>query len=1205
MVRVTAKLRIFISSPGDVSEERALSVQVFERLGREFADAVELEVVLWEHEPLFGHAHFQDQIERPSQCDLVVSILWSRLGSRLPRNFVLVPGEAPPTGTEFEVRDALDAFQRLGKPNLLIYRKTAPPQLNLASADARERLYQYEMLDDFCRRAFYNEQGDVLVAHRLYGEAYEFEKLLTEHARRWLERQLGDLATRPRWTSGSPYRGLEVFDASHRDIYFGRTQALGELMKRMRDTETGAREGRPQTRFLLVQGMSGNGKSSLVRAGLLPLLEGRALEGIGLWRQAVIKPSDGSANGTHVVGTLAAALMQALPALVQSYGDAELLAERLRNAPSESAARLDGYLAQEATKAELKTEQIRLVIFVDQLEELFEATVSPEDRLTFAAALKALSREGRIWIVATLRSDFVSRLEDQVDLMSLIAEGRTYLLGPPREDELADMIREPARAAGLEWERRDGVSLDQTILRDATGSPESLPLLEYALERLYEGRNGRQLIYAAYENTGGLKGGIAATAETLLTTQQYAPEAFTRLMRALVSVNDAGTATRRYALLSEFPGYGSEQDLLGALIERRLCVTDRRGASPIVSFAHEALIQYWPRAVDWLKAEAGLLQTRELAVREALLWEGNKKSDAWLAGSDKVLVFQALESAKVAVPDSVNAYIARSRHRVRRLTRIKQLVATGMAALALAAVTFGVRFKLERDTALQSERRAAVEAQTASATSDFLVKLFKVVDPGEARGNSITAREILDRGAQQIRSTLHTQPVVEARLMRTMGEVYGDLGLYGEGQRLIEDALAAVSTPGATDEIELARAKKSMGGVLVGREDYKRAEPFLIEAMDTFDRHPDLARESALTRGDLGFLYWSEDDYARARPMLEEALKRADASFGRKSGEVAGILSNLGITLRDLGHAEQGLTLLEESNRIYKNLFGEDYFWYAMGLESVGFTLMHMGRFQEAKENLEAGIRIHERVLGPDHAILAEGLQGLGSAESALSQFADAQTSLKRALTIEEKANGSNSKEVGRTDGYLAEVYLSERLYDQAATAYRQASNIAESHFGADSTERASALIGLARAQRFAGRVDDAKASMQEALTIAERRQDRPVLLVVTLSGLADILCVWKPNPGGFALAQRAIDLHGTEYPLQVTVVMSIAAYCDPNRSRIQENQKILDSALLKIRAARGPAAPLTEDAERRVKRFHEAWRSVLLAKPNPHAIRT
>jgi tetratricopeptide (TPR) repeat protein len=1191
---VTSKLRIFISSPGDVSEERALSERVFERLGREFAYAVELELVLWEHEPLFGHADFQTQIERPSQCDLVVNILWSRLGTRLPKDYAPAPGEVPPTGTEFEVRDALAAYQKLGKPNLLIYRKTAPPQVNLASSDARERLHQYEMLEDFCRRVFYHENGEVLVAHRSFVEAYEFERLLAEHAHRWLERQLGVLSSRARWTSGSPYRGLQVFDAEHRDIYFGRGHAVGELTKRMRETEQRSRDGASMTRCLLVQGMSGNGKSSLLRAGLLPLLEGRALEGIGLWRHVTVKPSDRSASHTEagVFGVLAESLIRVLPALAQSYQEAQLLAERFQGAPDESAAHLHGYLAQEATHANLKPSQIRLIVFVDQLEELFSPSISAKNRGAFAAVLRALSQEGRIWVIATMRSDFAARLEEQADLMSLSAAAQVYVLGPPRPDELADIIREPAKASGLDWESSNGVSLDQVILREATSSPEALPLLEHALDRLYEGREGRRLTFAAYANLGGLKGGIAATADAVLDEQHSADDVFTRLMRALVSVDESGTATRRYALLSEFSEGTPERALLNALIERRLCVTDRRGLNPVVSFAHEALIQFWPRAVNWLKEEAGLMQTRELATRETSLWNTHNRAAAWLATPDKLLAFEALEAADVALPEPVRAFIARSRRQARRSTRIKQLIAGSMVLLAIVATTFGVRFRFERDAALRSEHRAQVEAQTASETSDFLVKLFKVVDPGESRGNTITAREILDRGATQIRSQLRAQPVVRARLMRTMGEVYGDLGLYGESQHLIEDALKEVSRPGVADDIEIARAKKAEGGTLTGREDYKRAEPFLIEAMAVFDRHPDLARDSAQIRGDLGFLYWSEDDYVRARPVLEEALRRADASFGHQSGEVASILSNLGITVRDLGDPAQGLRLLEESNKIYKDIFGEDYFWYAMGRESVGFTLIMLGRDEEAKANFEAGVRIHERVLGPNHAILAEGLQGLGSAEISLSQFKEAQQTLKRALAIEETADGPNGKEVGRTEAYLAEAYVGTKEFDSALAASRRAVSIARIQFGQNSSEYAIGLANSGLAQRRAGRIEDAKTTMQEALMIEEHQNMAPIRIALTLSALADILCFQGPDAQGFALSQRAIAMHATNFPLQLAIVNSIAAYCDPDRTHLNKNQEVLIEAKREVTKERGISSPQTEDAIRRLARFEQTWKT-------------
>jgi hypothetical protein len=185
-------LRIFVSSPGDVSEERALAEGVLRRLADEYSGLVQLEVVLWEHEPVFAHTGYQQQIAKPSECDLVICMLWSRLGTRLPEGFAPGSGESAPTGTEYEIRDALEGYRLAGKPNLLIYRKTVAPQMNMASAEARERLRQYELLDDFCKRTFYDEHGAVIVAHTTYGESREFERKLTKHVRRWLALQVGE-----------------------------------------------------------------------------------------------------------------------------------------------------------------------------------------------------------------------------------------------------------------------------------------------------------------------------------------------------------------------------------------------------------------------------------------------------------------------------------------------------------------------------------------------------------------------------------------------------------------------------------------------------------------------------------------------------------------------------------------------------------------------------------------------------------------------------------------------------------------------------------------------------------------------------------------------------------------------------------------------------------------------------------------------------
>src|SRR5271156_1479941 len=221
--------KIFLSSPGDVAEERAVAEFVFRRLADELSEVARLTFLIWEHEPLFGHAGFQEQLERPSQSDLVVTILWSRLGTRLPSNYAPRPGEAAPTGTEFEVRDALASYAERGKPRLLIYRKIPGPQISLGSADFEERSEQYRLLEEFCQRTFYDKEGAQIVAHHTFTDSRTFERRLATHVRRWADQVLGlplSERFRPFWRGESPFRGLQSFDAEHQSVYFGRSEAL-------------------------------------------------------------------------------------------------------------------------------------------------------------------------------------------------------------------------------------------------------------------------------------------------------------------------------------------------------------------------------------------------------------------------------------------------------------------------------------------------------------------------------------------------------------------------------------------------------------------------------------------------------------------------------------------------------------------------------------------------------------------------------------------------------------------------------------------------------------------------------------------------------------------------------------------------------------------------------------------------------------------
>ena len=146
---MNAPIRIFVSSPGDVSEERGLARQVLERLRMEFASQAMLDTFFWEHEPLTAGAGFQEQLPLPSEHDLVITILWSRIGTRLHPRYAPEAGREPPTGTEFEVEDALRSWRQFKRPDILMFVCTAPVVVNArAVAEAENRIDQQKRVTE-------------------------------------------------------------------------------------------------------------------------------------------------------------------------------------------------------------------------------------------------------------------------------------------------------------------------------------------------------------------------------------------------------------------------------------------------------------------------------------------------------------------------------------------------------------------------------------------------------------------------------------------------------------------------------------------------------------------------------------------------------------------------------------------------------------------------------------------------------------------------------------------------------------------------------------------------------------------------------------------------------------------------------------------------------------------------------------------------
>lgn len=728
--------RIFISSPGDVAEERRRAVLVIRRLKREFARFFDLSAVLWEYEPMLASGHFQDIIERPSTTDIMVLIVWSRLGTPLPEDrYRGLDGRVPVTGTEWEYEEALAARHERGLPDILVYRKQAEAvALFSRKEQIRAAEMQWEALQAFWERHF--EAGGIFkTAFNTFIDLGGFEAMLEEHLRELLRRRLPERPQGGRadgaitWHNGSPFRGLSTFEPEHSAIFFGRERAEREV------TEALVQAAEAGCAFLLVLGSSGTGKSSLVRAGVLPNLTAPGVvAGVEAWRWCLFRP--GLAGGDILDG-LARSLVEQEPALAGLEGTGvsrAALVEQFRAAPAQAMLPISVGLTQATGRAAAA----RLVLVVDQLEEIFTLPeVTAEQRRAFALALEGMARSGLVWVVATLRSDFYHRLAEVPELSDLAAGRRQYHLMPPRPAELEQLIRRPAEAAGLAFEAdaEGGPGLDAALAEAAGRDAGSLPLVSFALNELYrrdiEEGKGDVLTFANYRALGNLEGVVARRAEEVAaqvcqSLPMVMEEAFSSVLRAMVAVGEDGSATARVVSRAEAASTIERASVLDALVAARLVVTAGDAAGVTVRLAHEALLGHWPRLQELAQVNREFLRVRGRLMADRARWEAEGRSDDLLLPSGKRLVEaeDLLASRRDELDAGTVSYVERSirRDRHEREQRLRQtrVAAAVMGLLAIAAAGFGLwgydrSVEVEHQRVLAEDRQKEAEENAAES----------------------------------------------------------------------------------------------------------------------------------------------------------------------------------------------------------------------------------------------------------------------------------------------------------------------------------------------------------------------------------------------------------------------------------------------------------------------------------------------------------
>jgi len=274
-------LRIFISSPGDVELERQIARRVLAQLAGEFGEEPPLDPYFWEYEPMRVTRDYPTQIPRTSSFDIVVCILWSRLGTPLGPQHHRPDGTTYQSGTEFEFEDAAQSFATRGAPDILVYRNKNDPPIRARPKEERERqLAQFDALEAFLER--WTRKGEIITgALTSYSDAAQFEELLTEHLRKLIrarspsDRQGQDArARRATWTTGSPFRGLEPFEYDHAAVFRGRTRAIQDVIGLVRRQYTARHSwtpdgvgGKSPPTFILVSAMRLSDSAPLADGG--------------------------------------------------------------------------------------------------------------------------------------------------------------------------------------------------------------------------------------------------------------------------------------------------------------------------------------------------------------------------------------------------------------------------------------------------------------------------------------------------------------------------------------------------------------------------------------------------------------------------------------------------------------------------------------------------------------------------------------------------------------------------------------------------------------------------------------------------------------------------------------------------------------------------------------------------------------------------
>ncbi len=750
-----------------------------------------------------------------------------------------------------------------------------------------------------------------------------------------------DTIVLPPWKDGTPFRGLQAFDQNHAPVFFGRGDATRAL------AEAANAQAEAGYALQLLLGPSGSGKTSIVLAGLFPALSlAGSSHGLALLDTTTFDLAEQGEHSLFV--TLAGAMLdmqwdgQPLFPGASALGLAHALKHDIDDVIRQMAAVLEQAGPHLAAPAPLrKPRLLRFGIFIDRLEALFTAGQTGEtDRLAFLQALSRLARGGVALMVLGCRNDFYAHVAAHPELMEGKAKGAHFDLAPPSAAEIAQIIRMPAAMAGLTYgiDPETHARLDDVLCAGAAASPDALPLLQYCLQELHRLRSDDgELSFATFRELGGLEGAISQRAEQVVAGfSEKQAASLSRIMSLVVvlSANEESITSRHapWAALAN----DEERQVVSALVESRLFVSDLKGDTPSFGIAHEALLRRWPRLVEWAEAHRASLRVRGWLAQQAARWAAEGRPDDLLLSQGKRLTEARLLQTEglFALSYAEVELIGTSVKRVQRRTRLRNLAFSAIVILALTASVMGLRATAAKRQAEQ--QRAEAEGLMGFMLGDFVDKLRPLGKLDLLDSVSVKGLEYLKRPQdEEVSPTALTQRAkalqVIGEVRRARGDTKGALEALTAADNILQQQYR--SSPQDTEVMKtLGKTLFWLGQISLDQNDLSKAQGYWQDYLDTSNRlnaiEPDKVEwwiEQSYGHTNLGSLALKRTDLDMAVRELNQSIELKERALAKSpstslSADLTNTYSFLASAKESLGELDAASHLYEKELQITSNL---------------------------------------------------------------------------------------------------------------------------------------------------------------------------------------------------------------------------------------------------------------------------------------------